>query len=120
VDDRLALAIVLAASARWDEADGVLARLVEAAPRRAEVRFVIAYAAVRRARWDVAVTAATEALVLRPHYPEARLVLAEALAGQGRDRDARRELAAFLREAPPEMADARARAEDFLRSNPTP
>ncbi|HVZ71503.1 MAG TPA: tetratricopeptide repeat protein, partial [Polyangia bacterium] len=88
--------------------------------RRAEVPFVVAYAAVRRARWSAAASAARTALALRPEYPEARLVLAEALAGEGRDADARQELAAFLREAPPEMVDARARAEAYLRAGHAP
>jgi tetratricopeptide (TPR) repeat protein len=116
VDDRIALVAVLAARGLWDEVDRQLAGLAQAAPRRAEVRFLVAYAALARERLDEAATAAVEALDLRSPYPEARLVLAEALARQGHTLDARRALEAFLREAPPEMSDERARAARFLRA----
>jgi tetratricopeptide (TPR) repeat protein len=120
IDDRIALATLLAARGLWDEVDGQLAGLVLAAPKRAEVRFLVAYAALARDRLREALDAAGEALALRSPYPEARLLRAEALARDGRALDARRELEAFLREAPAEMAGERARAERFLRTASAP
>jgi tetratricopeptide (TPR) repeat protein len=116
LDDRLALAAVLAARRLWDDVDRELAGLVLAAPRRAEVRFLVAYAALARGRFAAAETAAADALALRARYPEARLVRGEALARQGRADEARRELERFLAEAPPELAVERARVEAFLRA----
>jgi tetratricopeptide (TPR) repeat protein len=116
VDDRVGLATVLAAQGLWDDVDRELGGLVLAAPRRAEVRFLVAYAALARDRLDVAAVAARDALALRSPYPEARLVLAEALARDGRSADARQELERFVAEAPPEMAAERAQAERFLRT----
>jgi tetratricopeptide (TPR) repeat protein len=115
VDDRISLVAVLAARGLWDDVDRQLAGLVEAAPRRAEVRFLVAYAALARERFDAAAAAAGQALALRAPYPEARLVLAEALARDGQQAEARKAVEAFLREAPAEMADERSRAEAFLK-----
>jgi tetratricopeptide (TPR) repeat protein len=117
LDDRVALVAVLAARRLWDDVDRELAGLVLAAPQRAEVRFLVAYAALLRERYAVAVAAADDALTLRPRYPEARLVRGEALARLGRASDARRELERFLSEAPPELAAERARVEAFLRES---
>lgn len=115
IDDRIALVAVLSARGLWDDVDRELAGLVQAAPRRAEVRFLVAYAALSRDRFDAAATAAGEALSLRAPYPEARLVLAEALARDGHASEARKAVEAFLREAPAEMAEERSRAEIFLK-----
>ena len=48
VEDRLVRATILAARGMWDEAARALARLVAAAPRRPEVRFVMAFVALNR------------------------------------------------------------------------
>jgi tetratricopeptide (TPR) repeat protein len=117
IDDRIALATVLAARGLWDDVDRQLEGLAQAAPRRAEVRFLIAYAALARDRFEEAAVAAGEALVLRSPYPEARLVLAESQARQGRGAEARQTLEGFLKEAPPEMTVERERAERFLRAS---
>jgi tetratricopeptide (TPR) repeat protein len=116
-DDRIVLVTVLAARQLWDEVDRELAGLVLAVPRRAEVRFLVAYAALARDRLDDAAAAARDALALRAPYPEARLVLAEALARGGRLAEARQEVDRFLAEAPPEMTNERVRAEEFLRAS---
>ena len=64
----------------WAEAARELEALLEAAPRRAEVQFAMAFVALARGEWRAAVHAADAALALRTPYPEARLVRAEALA----------------------------------------
>ena len=129
VDDRIALVAVLAARRLWGDVDRELDGLVLAAPRRAEVRFLIAYAALARERFSDAETAAGEALALRPRYPEARLVRAAALARQGRDAEARRDLEQFLaegaarasrRSAPAPRPSCGSRARGRLRRDAAP
>jgi tetratricopeptide (TPR) repeat protein len=114
VDDRLAHATVAAARGLWSQAAAELAALREAAPRRAEVCFAIAFVALARDQPDGALRAADEALALRGRYPEARLARAEALSRLGRDAEMRRELGRFLDEAPAAMAAERARATRML------
>ena len=114
VPDRLARATIVAARGHWDDAAAELEALVEAAPRRAEVRFAIAFVALRRAQVPAALRAADAALALRAAYPEARLVRAEALLRLRRPGEARRELERFLADAPDTMRADRARVRALL------
>jgi len=119
IDDRLTHATIAAARGSWSEAAGELAALAEAAPRRAEVHFAVAFVALARGQADAALRAADTALGLRFRYPEARLVRADALDRLGRDGEMRRELKRFLAEAPPTMAAERTRVEGVLRAQAT-
>ena len=99
-DDRLALATVLAARRLWDDVDHELAGLLLAAPRRAEVRFLVAYAALGRERYAAAETAAGRGAGFYARTIRRRgSFAASALARQGRDAEARRELEQFLAES---------------------
>ena len=109
---------MLAARGLLDPAARELQSLVLAAPRRAEVRFALAFVALARDEPETAARAADEALALRRPYPEARLVRAEALLRGGHDAEARPELERFLGEAPARMASERARAQEILRGAP--
>jgi predicted Zn-dependent protease len=115
IDDRVTLAVTLAAAGLLDEASTAVSSLELAAPTRAEVFFVRAFIELRLDRPGSAVEAARRALALRPRYPEARMVLAEALLRRGDVEAGRREVEAFLGEAPAQMSKERALAEAFLR-----
>lgn len=114
VSDRLALATELVVLHQPADAAQELEGLEQAAPKRAEVPFVRAYAELRRDRPADAVAAARRALALRKSYPQARLVLAEALLRLGQTGEGRRELQIFVQEAPAHMEDERRLAEGFL------
>jgi len=106
---------LVAARGKWEEAGDELARLAELAPRHPQVRFALAFVALRRGQGQLALRAADDALALRHRFPEARLVRAEALLRIGRPGEARQELVRFLRETPAEMlASERARVERLL------
>jgi predicted Zn-dependent protease len=119
VEDRLALATVRIAAGEVSVAERELEALEQAAPRRAEVCFARAFAALRLERHREAAAAARRALGMRENYPEARLVLAEALLRTGELRDGRDQLARFMKEAPPGMEAERQLAESYLRGEAT-
>ena len=94
----------------WDEAARALGDLVAAAPRQAEVRFVMAYVALSRGQPEAALRDADDALALRAHYPEARLVRAEALAATGARRGGPSRAGTVPRRGAPTMVAERAQA----------
>ncbi len=115
VEDRLVLVVSLAGAGKDDDAAAEVARLELLVPRRAEVSFARGYVELRLGHHDVAIAAARRALTLRSRYPEARMVLAEALLRQGSEEEGRKELVAFVAEAPEGMGEEKGAAERYLR-----